>query len=179
MITGLKSVRALIALSNPQAAVGAKDYFRKNSNFVRQAQNKREAQAFIADFPFNLVVLDDRFPDVGGLDFLKFMRFTDGPMACARVLFGVHEAERQLVLDVRNAGADKIIKMPLTLGVLEKSVAALLADKRAFINTTGYVGPDRRIKSGPPPGRERRIAQEGVVDPKIVTRSRMLGVHED
>ena len=63
--------------------------------------------------------------------------------------------------------------MPLTLSSLEKSVNEVMRDRRNFITTDTYSGPDRRVKQGKLPGAgNRRLRQEGIVDPAKVYKAR-------
>lgn len=166
-------IKALIALSNAQASAAAKYYFKQKDSFARAAENKEEVQEHLKNFSFNLVLIDEDFSDLGGIEFSKFLRFTGGPISFARIILGINTAELPLVKGGRDAGVDKIILMPLTFKILEKSVLEVMQDKRNFITVDTYSGPDRRVKQGKPPsGEERRLAQEGVVPTPSLNKAR-------
>jgi DNA-binding response OmpR family regulator len=61
------------------------------------------------------------------------------------------------VVGARDAGANLVVKKPLSPQVLFDRLAWMGQGSRKFVETETYVGPDRRFKSiGPPDGLGRR-----------------------
>jgi hypothetical protein len=56
-------------------------------------------------------------------------------------------ADNLLITNFINAGADDVIVMPASVGFASGRVDQLIDDRREFVVTTGYVGPDRRSRS--------------------------------
>ena len=141
---------------------------RKISVFA--ALNNREAVEQLVSKPYNLIVIDQFFPDLGGLDFCRFLRLTAGPMAVAPIVFGIHNPNQQNVLEARDAGVTKIAVMPFSGASLIKALQDALADTRDIVQHTSYNGPDRRTRNVPPPNRIERRKKAAKMIPRALQR---------
>jgi len=150
----------LLALANEQAASSLKDVLLRNQYGVFSAANNREAVEHMQTHVYNILVIDEDFPDLGGVDFCRFLRLTSTPMAVAPIVFGIHEPNQQKVIQARDAGATKIAVMPFSGASLVKAIEAAAADPRAIVQHTSYNGPDRRTRDGRPPGSIERRRQQ-------------------
>ena len=155
----------LLALSNGQAAEAFKPILR--SNGVGKAiavESNYDALAKLKEQNFNMIVIDDRFPELGGFDFCRFLRLTNISVSVAPIILGLHNPDQQAVLKARDSGATKIVAMPLTGQSLIKAVASTLNEIKPIVQDSAYNGPDRR-RSGAKPytGPERRKAQSKII----------------
>ncbi|WP_262691942.1 response regulator [Kordiimonas aestuarii] len=164
MSLGEKSdLRVLIALENGQAAIGARAVFKEQrAAHIVVADNNRAAMEHMKTTSFNLVLLEDTFPEVGGLDFCRFIRFQNAPVSVAPIMYAIKEPDRKKVIEARDAGVNKMLAMPFTTASLIKNLDSILVQPKPFIRVTGYYGPCRRSGVAPYKGPERRQAQKGV-----------------
>jgi len=162
---GKKSdLRVLIAMANDQAAKGARAVFKEQAAEIFQiAEGKRDALEKMQTTAFNLLLVEDTFSDLGGVDFVRFVRMTNGPMSVAPVIFALKEPNRDSVLEARNAGVNKMVVMPFTAAGLLKNLADIMLNPRPFIRITGYDGPCRRLQKAAHAGPERRKVQDGAL----------------
>jgi len=162
----------MLALGNDQAAASLKDMMLRQRVGVATPVNNRDAVEMMLDHTYNMLVIDEHFPDLGGIDFCRFIRLTSSPMAVAPIIFGIHEPNQKKVIAARDAGATKIAVMPFSFTTLMKSIEAAATDERPIVQHTSYNGPDRRTRSAHVPGGiERRKA-----DPTTVDRATQLRI---
>ncbi|SDD82634.1 MULTISPECIES: response regulator [Kordiimonas] len=164
MKLGEKSdLRVLIAMANGQAAVGARAVFKEQGAAVFQiAENNRDAMEKMNVEQFNLLLVEDTFPDIGGIDFCRFIRMMNAPISVAPIIYAMKDPDRESVNQARNAGVTKMVVMPFTTASLIKNLDDILLRPKPFIRVTGYYGPDRRVGGGDYSGPERRKKQQGV-----------------
>jgi len=157
-------LRVLIAMANGQAAEGARAVFKEQDAAIFQvAEGKQDALAKMQTATFNLLLVEDTFSDLGGIDFIRYVRMTNSPVSVAPVIFALKEPSRDSVLEARNAGVNKMVIMPFTTASLLKNLADIMLHPRLFVRVTGYDGPCRRLQQAPLKGPERRVKQEGAL----------------
>lgn len=156
-------LRVMIAMENGQAAIGARAVFKEQGaeTFVVVADN-REATERIKTQSFNLLLVEDTFPDIGGIDFCRYIRFLNSPLSVAPIIYAMKEPSRESVMEARNAGVTKMVVMPFTTASLVKNLESILTSPRPFIRITGYYGPCRRQGGAEYRGPERRKKQQGI-----------------
>lgn len=155
----------LLALSNGQAAEAFKPILRsKGVGRAVAVANNYEALAVLKEMNFNMIVIDDRFPELGGYDFCRFLRLTSIDVSVAPIILGLHGPDQQSVLKARDVGASKIVAMPLTGQSLIKAVTGAIAEMKPIVQTSAYNGPDRRRAEAKPwPNAERRKDQSKLI----------------
>ncbi|MBO6504957.1 MAG: response regulator [Kordiimonadaceae bacterium] len=167
----------LLALSNGQAAEAFKPILR--SNGVGKAiavESNYDALAKLKEQNFNMIVIDDRFPELGGFDFCRFLRLTNISVSVAPIILGLHNPDQNSVLKARDAGATKIVAMPLTGQTLIKAVSSTLNEIKPIVQDSSYNGPDRRrVAAKPYSGPERRKDQSKIISVEQQRRA-MFGI---
>lgn len=153
----------MLALANVQTAEVLKSaLMQQRMRLVSSAVNNRDAVSQMQDNHYNLIVIEEDFPELGAADFCRFLRLTNTSMAVAPVIYGIKNAEKKNVLAARDAGASKIVRTPFSASSLIDTLEATVREARPFIQTSSFNGPDRRIAhSGPYSGIERRKGQHG------------------
>lgn len=173
--TPLNKLHILLALGNEQASESLKDVLmRSRVGGVFAPKDNRDAVEQMQTRSYNLIIIAEDFPDLGGVDFCRFLRLTNTPMAVAPIIFGLHAPDQKTVLQARDAGATKIAVMPFSGASLMKAIEDAVADARAIVQCTAYNGPDRRVRNVPPPGGVDRRKQT----PDIISdakKRRILG----
>ncbi|WP_068301922.1 response regulator [Kordiimonas lacus] len=162
----------MLALGNDQASSSLKDMMLRQRIGVVTPVNNRDAVEMMLDHTYNMLVIDEHFPDLGGIDFCRFIRLTSSPMAVAPIIFGIHEPDQKKVMAARDAGATKIAVMPFSFTTLMKSIEAAATDTRSIVQHTSYNGPDRRTRMAPVPGGVDRRRTE----PTIIDRATQLSI---
>jgi len=116
------------------------------------AEAKAHMQRVAVDFFFCEAVL----PDMDGLDLVRWVR-RSAPVPYIPIVVLTGYSRVDAVVGARDAGANLVVKKPLSPQVLFDRLAWMGLGTRKFIETETYVGPDRRFKSiGPPDGLGRR-----------------------
>ena len=121
----------------------------ENLNFARDAE---EAIDLMQSHDPDLLLLDWNLPGLNGIDLVRHIRAAadrpDARFSNPQVPIIMLTA-RQKARDVsaaRNAGVNGFIVKPFSTSALLKAIAGVLINKRAFINTESFSGPDRRRK---------------------------------
>lgn len=155
----------LLALSNGQAAEAFKPILRSHGiSKAIAVDSNNDALAILKEMNFNMIVIDDRFPKLGGFDFCRFIRLTNISASISPIILGIHNPDQASVLRARDAGATKIVAMPLTGQSLIKAVSSTLNEMKPIVQTSGFNGPDRRRAAAKPWTKpERRKEQTPMV----------------
>ena len=157
-----EDLRVLVAMDNGQAALGARTVFKEQKvATVQVAEGKQDALNKMQAVAFNLLLIEDSFSDLGGVDFVRFVRMTNSPMSVAPIIFAMKEPNKQTVMEARDAGVNKMVIMPFTTASLLKNLADIMLNPRPFVRVTGYSGPCRRLQAKAIPGPDRRKTDEG------------------
>lgn len=116
-----------------------------------------DAEKRVEARPFELIVIDPSIDEGRGYDFLTSMRRGAGPNAYTPVIIVSGHVRSADVTRARDTGANYVVTKPISPTVLLQRILFVGRDKRQFVQTPTYVGPDRRFKfEGPPPGCEGR-----------------------
>jgi two-component system chemotaxis response regulator CheY len=115
---------------------------------------------------FDLLVIDDVLEPMDGVELTRQIRKTEGGMSQMPVIMVFAEADRQRIVDARDAGVTEFIKKPLSARLLEIRIAQAMDNPRPFITVPSYAGPDRRRRGQELKGTDRRqaAAEEGKAD---------------
>ena len=102
----------------------------------------------------DLILVDCAMPQMDGHDFVRWLRReTPEPTCFTPVVMLTGHAAPSKVHKSRDCGASFVVTKPLTPGVLLQRILWLASDKREFVQSESYVGPDRRVRNfGPPLG---------------------------
>lgn len=117
-----------------------------------------DAKQRIPKGKFDLLICDALLPDMHAGDLIKWIRRQPSlnvkymPVV---VLTGYTQFSNVVVL--RDAGANIVVRKPVSPNVLFDHIAWSARTDRPFIETDTFIGPDRRFKNtGPPDGVGRR-----------------------
>lgn len=119
-----------------------------------------EASEVVKNRAVDLIILDCAMPQMDGHDFVQWLRReTPEPVCLTPVIMLTGHAAPSKVHRSRDCGASFVVAKPLTPAVLLQRILWLASDKRDFVKSETYVGPDRRVRSfGPPLGTAGRRA---------------------
>jgi DNA-binding response OmpR family regulator len=121
-------------------------------------ESAEDAKRLISGTPYDLLICDAVLPDMHAADLIRWIRRQPSlnvkymPIV---VLTGYTQYSNVLVL--RDAGANIVVRKPVSPNVLFDHIGWSARTERPFIETDNYIGPDRRFKNtGPPTGAGRR-----------------------
>lgn len=116
-----------------------------------------EAIAVLRDHPVDLILVDCEMPGMSGYEFVRWLRRSGlEPNAFAPVIMTAAHVRRSKVSEARDCGANFLITKPFSAGVLLERIVWVARDARPFLEVGDYFGPDRRFRSEPWEGPERR-----------------------
>ena len=131
---------------------------------IRNVVHGRNARASVETLmtePIDLVIIDDLMP-VDGVKFLTLLRKGSQKLPHAvPVMFVTARAERERILAARDAGASEIMLKPFTALQLRARLETTVQKPREFVESSAYVGPDRRRRSDDGAALERRSTERG------------------
>lgn len=106
----------------------------------------------------DLILVDCSMPEMDGYDLTRWLRReAPPPVRYTPVIMLTGHAAQSSVQKSRDCGASFVVAKPLTPAVLLKRILWLGGDERPFVESAGYVGPDRRVRNyGPPVGQAGR-----------------------
>lgn len=113
-----------------------------------------EATEIVKRRMVDLILVDCAMPLMDGHDFVRWLRReTPAPTCLTPVIMLTGHAAPSRVHKSRDCGASFVVTKPLTPGVLLQRILWLATDRREFVKSENYVGPDRRVRNfGPPLG---------------------------
>ncbi len=128
---------------------------------VRHAcSSAAEAIGVLRDRPVDLILVDCEMPGMSGYEFVRWLRRSGlEPNAFAPVIMTAAHVRRSKVSEARDCGANFLITKPFSAGVLLERIVWVARDARPFLEVGDYFGPDRRFRSDPWEGIERRAEE--------------------
>ena len=118
-----------------------------------------EARERVAAKAFDIIIVDAEMPNEDGFSLTReIRRRSDQPNFTAPIILLSANTPLAKVTAARDAGASAVIKKPVAPGVLLNRITWLARHSREFVQTSTYIGPDRRFKQVPLPAEisERR-----------------------
>lgn len=116
--------------------------------------------------PADLIVTGWDMQPIGGIELIQTLRAGPGePSQRADIIMLTAYAERENVIEARNAGMTEFLTKPITTDKLYTRVMSVLKYPRPFIEAKKYVGPcRRRTFPGGYEGEMRRASDETVYE---------------
>jgi|CXWL01.1.fsa_nt_gi DNA-binding response OmpR family regulator len=104
--------------------------------------------------PIDLIVADPDLADEDGLEFVRWLRRSNlEPNRFTPIVLVMGHTSLGRIGAARDSGANFIVAKPIKPDALVARLLWISREKRAFMETPNYAGPDRRFKfEGPPPG---------------------------
>ena len=129
---------------------------------ITKLQTVKDAKSLVSATPLDFILCDAQLPDEDGYAFLSWLR-REAPEPnkfVAAVVVTGHTRISQVIM-ARDCGAHFTVAKPVTPAVLLQRIFWVSRDERMFVDTEGYVGPDRRFRRlGPPVGTKGRRSDD-------------------
>ena len=104
-----------------------------------------EARRQLVNQPFDLILTDPAGFGQDGYDLISWMRRElPPPNRHAPVLVVTGHTESSRIGQLRDSGANFVVSRPLSATVLLERILWMSREKRPYVETGHYVGPDRR-----------------------------------
>jgi CheY-like chemotaxis protein len=114
---------------------------------IRQAVDGADARTMLRQWRPDLIVVDQNMQPVSGTEFARALRRTsEGAFDTPIIMLTAH-TERAIVEAARDAGIDEILAKPISAKALLQRLHAITHERRSFVRSADYVGPDRRRRS--------------------------------
>ncbi|MGB8273759.1 MAG: response regulator [Alphaproteobacteria bacterium] len=115
---------------------------------VRVTRRVAEAWSMVADETPDLLIGDVDLIDGNMCDLFRAVRNQDtGANPFVPIIAMSRSANARLARRVIDAGADALLIKPVSTKVVAEKITALIRNRKSFVVTSDYVGPDRRTIS--------------------------------
>lgn len=149
----LRNTRALVVDDNPQSLELLSQIlagFRLGT--LKSCQSPDEARVLVAHEKFDLILIDYAMPGEDGLHLARHIRSEPSlPNHTAPIVILHGHTPEHMVVQARDAGANMIVRKPVAPAVLLSRIEWIARDTRDFVESDGYCGPDRRVRTVPLP----------------------------
>jgi CheY-like chemotaxis protein len=121
---------------------------------LHRSQTLAEAREIVQSYQVDLIVMESLLPDQDVYEFVQALRRSETAenRFAPIVLLSAHTAASK-VRRARDSGANFLIGKPISAKVLLERIMWVAREKRQFLETDTFVGPDRRFHDiGQPEG---------------------------
>lgn len=132
------------------------------SRDVREASNGAEGLKLLENYRPDIIVADWEMDPINGIEFVERIRGNqESPLAFIPIIMLTGHSEAERVKAARDAGINEFIVKPFSAQGLFTRIHAVIERPRPFVRVEDYFGPDRRRKSLPIDGEDRRGGDSG------------------
>lgn len=119
---------------------------------IGTCESAAAAMDYMKHNPVDLCLIEADLPDMTGADLIRWIRREQKePLRFVPIIVLSGYTQLRMLTAARNAGANLVLKKPLSTQALFDRIAWIGRTKRAYIETANYVGPDRRFHNVMPP----------------------------
>ena len=129
---------------------------------VVRCSTGHEANLHMEQVDFDLVIVDSRIREGDAYEFVRSIRQSQDPrrMFVPVLMIAGHTPREQITM-ARDSGSHFLIRKPISAATLLERILWIVRERRVFIESQAYSGPDRRFRADGPPGAERREPEGG------------------
>jgi len=150
-MAGLDQIHILVVDDNRQMRFLVRSLLRE-FGFVRVSEANDAVEAFEVMRAYNadLIITDLAMRPIDGLEFAKLVRTApDSPDPFVPMILMTGHSDRTRVRYARDAGVNTFLAKPVSAKSILHHVNAVIADRRTFVRSKTYFGPDRRVAQNP------------------------------
>jgi DNA-binding response OmpR family regulator len=115
---------------------------------IRFGSTRKDMVAALGGGPLDLLIIGSQFPDFEILDMVREIRAGNiGSNPFLTIMTISIDSAEELVTKVIDSGTDDIIIYPFSDQFILNRFNILIDDRKPFVVTSDYIGPDRRKKS--------------------------------
>lgn len=131
---------------------------------IRFASNGRDALQLLQNLPIDVIICDINMRPMNGMEFTSYVRMSpNSPDPHVPIIVCTGHAEIAHIFGARDAGANEILRKPITVNRIYERIRAVVERPRPFVRSADYYGPDRRRRTLPFEGPDRRMDSPIVV----------------
>ncbi len=124
---------------------------------VEEARDGTEAFEVLSSFDADLAIIDWKMDGQDGLECVRRIRTDeDSPNRFLPIIMVTGYTEDSLAMASRDVGVNDFLGKPISAKSLISRIISVFEDKRDFIDSADYFGPDRRRRVQEFMGAERR-----------------------
>jgi CheY-like chemotaxis protein len=110
---------------------------------------------------FDIIFCDAVLPDIPSAELIQSIRHMEGnPIRLIPIVVLTGYGRMATVAASRDAGANFVVKKPVNANIFYDRLSWVSKGGRQFVESPGYVGPDRRFKNAGLPGGVGRRASD-------------------
>ena len=128
---------------------------------VGEAAHGREALETLKNFPADILITDYRMFPIDGLELAKAVR--SGEAGCdpyVPILLVTAFTEMKTILQARDAGVNEFLAKPISAKLVYYRIRSMIENPRPYVRAEEFFGPDRRRRSLPITGEDRRDVEQ-------------------
>ena len=151
---------AVLVLDDSKFMLNLTESILKSYGFgnVVLASSVNESEIKLAQYEFDFAFVDWHMEPQEGLEFVRRVRAgATGPNPYLPMVMLTGHGSAAHVCKARDAGVNSFLVKPMSGESVYRHIVALVEDRRPYIRTRSYIGPDRRRADvGPPRGMKDR-----------------------
>jgi CheY-like chemotaxis protein len=132
------------------------------ARMITTRETAAEALHDLRKRPFDIVFTEYLMPDMDGAELVHTLRRTDCQNRYVPVILMTSFTSRSRVERARDSGVTEVCAKPVAPRELFRKLASVVDNPRPFIQSAGYVGPDRRRRRDAAYAGDERRASEAV-----------------
>ena len=98
-----------------------------------------------------LCIIEAVLPDMTAAELIRWIRRLNGPIRFVPAIVLTGYTQLRTIASARDGGANIVVKKPLSPKALFERMLWIARVARPFIETSDYIGPDRRFRTADPP----------------------------
>ena len=124
---------------------------------IHDVADGKAAQDEVKHFKPDIIIVDWMMKPMDGMEFVNWLRTADdSPTPFIPVIMVSAFSHMDNVVQARDAGINEFLAKPISAKSLFARIQAVIEKPRQFVRAQQYFGPDRRRRSMPHRGAERR-----------------------
>lgn len=144
---GLDQIHILIVDDNRQMRFLVRSLLRE-FGFMRVSEAGDAVEAFeiLRVHSADMIITDLAMRPIDGIEFARLVRTApDSPDPYVPIILMTGHSDRTRVRFARDAGINTFLAKPVSAKSILHHVNAVIADRRPFVRSKSYFGPDRRV----------------------------------
>jgi CheY-like chemotaxis protein len=130
---------------------------------VGEAANGREALEELKNFAADVLITDYRMFPIDGLELTRTIRSGEaGVDPYLPIILITAYTEMNTILDARDAGVNEFLAKPISAKLVYYRIRSIIEHPRPFVRAEEFMGPDRRRRTLPLTGEDRREVEHEV-----------------
>lgn len=133
---------------------------------IHRVTDARAALQLLETVTVDFIITDWRLGAMDGITFARHVRGAARPYATIPIIMLTGNAEKDQVMNARDAGVNEYLIKPFTMKELSRRINEVIEHPRDYVEAPTYRGPSRRRQNhAPPNGTDRRKKR-----PTLITR---------